>query len=262
MSETIVSLEKVSWRQENRMILNEITWLVQRNQHWVILGLNGSGKTSLLNMITGYLWPSKGNVCVLGHEYGKVNIPELRKSIGWVSASLDQQVANRLDDVLDVVISGKYASIGLYEKSTMEDKLRASDIVETLGISHLKTRYFYKLSQGEKRRVLIGRALMANPDILILDEPCNGLDLYAKEQLLSMLKQFANDKGGPTMIYVTHHIEEMISAFTHVLLLRDGKVVAAGEKRDVLTKATLTEAYNLSVDITWKHDRPWVHVID
>ncbi|MFA9458510.1 ABC transporter ATP-binding protein [Halalkalibacter sp. AB-rgal2] len=260
MSETIVSLEKVSWRQEGRIILDEITWRVQRNQHWVILGLNGSGKTSLLNMITGYLWPSKGNVCVLGHEYGKVNIPELRKSIGWVSSALDQQVANRLDDVLDVVISGKYASIGLYEKSSMEDKLKASDIVETLGISHLQNSYFYKLSQGEKRRVLIGRALMANPDILILDEPCNGLDLYAKEQFLFMLKQFAGDKGGPTIIYVTHHIEEMISAFTHVLLLRDGKVVAAGEKRDVLTKETLTKVYNLSVDITWKHDRPWLHV--
>ncbi|WP_370621835.1 ABC transporter ATP-binding protein [Bacillus sp. JCM 19034] len=244
MSRMVISLNKVSWKQQQKLIVDEVSWKVEKGEHWVILGLNGSGKTSILNMITGYVWPSKGNIHVLGHEYGKVNIPELRKSIGWVSASLDQQVANRLHNVLEVVISGKFASIGLYEQTTDEDRKKAQQLLKTLRIEQLSNQFFNQLSQGEKRRVLIARALMANPKILILDEPCNGLDLYAKEQLLEMLKMYAEEENGPTIIYVTHHIEEMISSFTHVLLVREGKIVAAGKKRDVLNNETLSKTYN------------------
>lgn len=261
MTKPVVVLENIQWRQQERLLIDNVNWKVEENQHWVILGLNGSGKTSLLRIITGYLWPSKGRVHVLGQQFGKVNIPELRKSIGWVSSSLDQQIGNGTDSALEVVISGKFASIGIYEKYGQEDIEQAIELLHQLGMDHLKEQYFHHLSQGEKRRVLIARALMANPKILILDEPCNGLDLFAKEQLLKMVEEFAKKSDGPTILYVTHHVEEIVPSFTNVLLLNSGKVVAAGEKRDMLQAPLLSQTFQIKLEVTWVLDRPWIHVI-
>ncbi|ARK30624.1 ABC transporter ATP-binding protein [Halalkalibacter krulwichiae] len=257
----VVALKDVVWKREGRMILNQINWQVIKGQHWVILGLNGSGKTSILNLLIGYQWCSKGEVHVLGQKFGQTNIPELRKSIGWVSSSVDERYTARgSDSALDVVISGKYASIGLFEQVTDEDCTRARHLLKELRIEHLANHSFLKLSQGEKRRVVIARALMAQPKLLILDEPCNGLDLYSREQLLETIERLSMVEGGPTLLYVTHHIEEVIPTISHVLLVNDGEVVAQGEKHKTLTKENLEKTFRLPITVKWQDERAWVTI--
>ena len=257
----VVSLQNVMWKREGKTILDHITWNVSQGEHWVILGLNGSGKTSILNLLTGYQWASNGEVHVLGEKFGQTNIPELRKSIGWVSVAVDERYAGRgTDDALEVVISGKHASIGLYEEVKQEDIVRANALLVELRIEHLAKHPFMKLSQGEKRKVIIARALMGQPKILILDEPCNGLDLFSREQLLETIDRLARVEGGPTLLYVTHHLEEVVPTISHALLINQGKVVAQGEKHSVLTEAYLEKTFQLPVSVNWKEERPWVSI--
>jgi iron complex transport system ATP-binding protein len=259
MTEKVVSLKDVMWKRDGKTILHNITWDVFNHEHWTILGLNGSGKTSILNLLTGYQWASKGEVHVLGQKFGQVNIPELRKSIGWVSSSVDERYAIRgQDTALEVVLSGKHASIGLYEEITKADIERAKHLLSQLKIEMLTDQRFVTLSQGQKRRVIIARALMASPKILILDEPCNGLDLYSREQLLETIQQLATAKEGPTLLYVTHHIEEVVPAISHALLLNSGAIVAKGDKHSTLTETNLEKTYQLPVSVNWKDERLWV----
>ncbi|GAE28401.1 ABC transporter [Halalkalibacter wakoensis JCM 9140] len=257
----MVSLKDVTWKREGKAILNHISWDVNENEHWVILGLNGSGKTSILNVLTGYQWASSGVVQVLGQTFGETNVPELRKSIGWVSSSVDDRFSARgTDTALEVVLSGKHASIGLYEEVTNDDKIRAKKWLKELHIESLENRHVMSLSQGEKRRVMIARALMASPDILILDEPCNGLDIFSREQLLETIQTLATTKGGPTLLYVTHHIEEVVPAISHALLIHNGSIVAKGEKRTTLTENNLEKTFQLPVSLTWEDERLWVSI--
>ncbi|MFC0470110.1 ABC transporter ATP-binding protein [Halalkalibacter kiskunsagensis] len=259
--EKIVSLKDVLWKRDGKTILHNITWDVSLHEHWVILGLNGSGKTSILNLLTGYQWVSQGEVHVLGQKFGQTNIPELRKSIGWVSSAVDERYATRgQDTALEVVLSGKHASIGLYEEITEVDIRRAKQLLVKLKIERLTDQRFVTLSQGQKRRVIIARALMPSPKILILDEPCNGLDLYSREQLLETIQQLATAKEGPTLLYVTHHIEEMVPAISHALLLNSGTIVAKGDKHSTLTEKNLEQTYQLPVSIDWKDERLWVSI--
>lgn len=261
MEEKIISVDNVVFQREGRKILYDVSWHVSPEEHWVIAGLNGSGKTSLLKIITGYQWATKGDVSVLGNLFGKTNLPELRKSIGWVSASLDEQLFSRsADTALEIVLSGKHASIGLYEEITKQDIRRAEMLLDELNMMELADKSISQLSQGEKRRVVIARALMPKPKILILDEPCNGLDVYAKEQVLSTIQAMAGQENGPTLVYVTHQLEEVIPAISHALLLHEGKVVAAGEKHETLTGELLTKTFQLPVSIEWKDDRPWLRI--
>lgn len=257
----IISVEGVIFQRKGRKILDGIDWNVFRGEHWVIVGLNGSGKTSLLKILTGYQWATKGSVHVLGNRFGKTNLPELRKTIGWVSSSLDEQLVSRAhDSALEVVLSGKYASIGLYEKVTNEEIEQAEDLLSQLNMDGFADTLFVNLSQGEKRRVAIARALMTKPELLILDEPCNGLDVYAKEKLLSTIQSMAVKKDGPTLLYVTHQLEEVVPAISHSLLLREGRKVAAGEKKQVLTAELLEETFSIPVSINWKDERPWLQI--
>lgn len=257
----IVSLQNVMWKREGKTILDQISWDVSPGEHWVILGLNGSGKTSILNLLTGYQWVTKGNVHVLGEKFGQTNIPELRKSIGWVSSSVDERYAGRgSDTALEVVISGKHASIGLYEEVTNDDMVRANELLVELRMDHLAKQPFMKLSQGEKRRVIIARALMGQPKILILDEPCNGLDLYAREQLLETIERLTSVEGGPTLLYVTHHLEEVVPTVSHALLINSGKIVAQGEKEPILTELNLERTFQLPVALKWEEGRPWISI--
>lgn len=166
----------------------EINWEVKTNEHWAILGLNGSGKTSLLNIVTGYHFSTTGKVTVLGNEFGKTNLPNLRKKIGYVSSSLEKfsQLLEQ-ETVEEVVVSGKFASFGIYEEVTDEDWEKAGSLLTALRLDYLNGKTFNKLSQGEKRRVLIARALMCDPEILILDEPCTGLDVFSREEVLGLM---------------------------------------------------------------------------
>ncbi|PLT29754.1 ABC transporter ATP-binding protein [Peribacillus deserti] len=257
----IISLRNIYWHRDGRTILNNITWDVERGEHWALLGLNGSGKTSILKIITGYLWPNGGEVSVLGNTFGKTNLPELRKSIGWVSSSLDDQYQSRSgDSVLEAVLSGKFASIGLYEHITKEDVEKAWDILEQFKIKHLAHQRLSSLSQGEKRKTMIARALIPSPRLLILDEPCNGLDIYYKEELLSTINILASTSSGPTIVYVTHHIEEIIPSISHTLFMRTGEVVAQGPKKTTLIEPVLEETFRVPLSLGWENERPWIRI--
>ena len=217
--EKIISFQDVSFKRSGKDILKEINWEMKDKEHWAILGLNGSGKTSLLNIVTGYHYPSTGNVSVLGKEFGKTSLPELRKEIGFVSTATDRfsDVFN-YESVEEIIISGKFASFGIYEKVEQEDWEKAESLLTTFRLGYLKGKTFSHLSQGEKRRVFIARAFMNNPSLLILDEPCSGLDILSREEVLQLTNVIA--KNNYHIIYVTHHIEEIVEEISHVLLLQ------------------------------------------
>lgn len=255
----IIKLEDVSWRRDGKEILKDINWEVKPGEHWAILGLNGSGKTSLLNIVTGYNYPTAGRVKVLGTEFGKASLPEMRKKIGFVSNALGRfaQTLNR-ETAENIVLSGKFASFGIYQDITEEEAQRATNILKELRLEYIADQRYSVLSQGEQRRTLLGRALMSQPELLILDEPCAGLDILAREDVLAMAEQVAEETR--PLLYVTHHIEEITEAISHVLLIRDGRIIAQGPKQDVLTGENLTETYKIPINLHWEGGRPWMSV--
>ncbi|RDW15453.1 ABC transporter ATP-binding protein [Oceanobacillus chungangensis] len=257
----VIDIKNVDWLRDGKVILSDINWQVKRGEHWAVLGLNGSGKTTLLNMINGYIWPTTGKVSVLEQPFGKTDIRELRKSIGWVSSSLQERI-NGTEYGENIVVSGKFASIGLYEEPTVEDYQHARELLEQLGCSHLAERKYQTCSQGEKQKILIARGLMASPELLILDEPTNGLDFISREGLLAAINQFALQDDAPTIIFVTHHIEEIIPIFTNTLLLRNGAVFNRGKSKDILTSENLSHFFDIPLDVAWRKNRAWVTIID
>ncbi len=260
---SVIECRDVTWVRNQKTILQNVQWSVQKGEHWAILGLNGSGKTSLLNILNGYQWPTRGTVCVLGQTFGKTDLPSLRKQIGWVSASMaDRFAADRpTDSALEVVISGKYASIGLWSPTDkVADERAALRCLEEVHAEHLANSLFRVLSQGEKQRVLLARARMSQLGLFILDEPCTGLDILAREVLLESIQASTTQPDGPTILYVTHHTEEIVPGITHVLLLSQGEIVAAGPKQTVLTDQNLSQAFGLGVTVEWKQDRAWLQV--
>lgn len=254
---SVIEMHGVSWHRGEHLILDGINWHVASGEHWAILGLNGSGKTTLLNMVNGYIWPSKGTVSVLGNRFGRVDIRELRKQIGWVSSALQERLYSR-DTTQNVVISGKYASIGLYDQITDEDINFARNLMERLDCLHVFDRPYQTCSQGEKQKVLIARALMAKPRLLILDEATNGLDFISREALLSSITQLAQEPDAPTFLFATHHIEEIPPIFNRTLLLQRGRVFEAGATQDVLTSARLSAFFEMPVEVRWQNERAWV----
>jgi len=255
----IIDIQNVSWEQNNNKILEQINWQVHEGEHWCLLGLNGSGKTTLLNMINGYIWPTEGSMSVLGKKFGEFDLRELRKSIGWVSTSLQQKLYGS-ETALKIVLSGKFATIGLYDHTDSADLIQAEELMRTLGCTSLMERTYNTLSQGEKQRVLIARALMASPKLLILDEPCTGLDVFAREQLLQMIAAVAGEQNAPTIIYVTHHVDEILPCFAKTLLIKEGNVFAASDTSDVLTSALMSEFFAVPVDIEKRNGRNWLTV--
>ncbi|RIV17108.1 ABC transporter ATP-binding protein [Alicyclobacillaceae bacterium I2511] len=259
----VVSLRDITWRRGKQPILTGVNWQIHPGEHWALIGRNGSGKTSLLNILTGYAWPTTGTVEVLGQAFGSVDLRELRKSIGWVSSSFLQELLSLrpTERTLDVVVSGKFASMGVYQQPSTKDRADAVTVLDWFGCSSLAGRLFASLSQGEKQRVLLARAWMGKPQLLILDEPCTGLDVPAREQVLGAIDTLAQQKDGPTLVYVTHHVEEVVPSFTHALVLNHGQVLACGRKNETLTGNTLTEAFSLPVEVSWQSGRPWLQVV-
>ncbi|MDW7651374.1 MAG: ABC transporter ATP-binding protein [Bacillota bacterium] len=256
----VIKMENVMCIRDNNVILKNINWEVRQNEHWAIVGLNGSGKTTLLNIINGYIFPSKGDVTVLGKQFGRYDLRELRKSIGWVSTSLQERLYTN-DTSEKIVLSGKFASIGLYDQPTQEDIKKAHSLLEQLGCASLIKRSYKTLSQGEKQKVLIARALINSPKLLILDEPCTGLDMFAREQLLKTIEQLPVQKDAPTILYVTHRIEEILPVFTHTLLLRRGEIYAQGKTDDVLNKANLAGFFETPIELQEKDNRRWMQIL-
>ena len=250
----ILEIRGLSIRRDATRILDGITWTLERGQHWVILGANGSGKTSLLSALTGYLSPTSGDVTVLGQTFGESDWRELRTHVGLVSSSVRQMMADH-EPALTTVISGKYAMIDYWGRVKREDRAAAARILKQIEATHLAARPWLVLSQGERQRILIGRALMARPRLLILDEPCAGLDPVARENFLAFLQRLGSRRGAPALILVTHHVEEIAPVFSHALLLRGGRALASGEKDAVLTSANLSEAFGAEVRLAQKKGR-------
>lgn len=223
-------------------ILDRLTWSVEPGQHWVILGANGSGKTSLLSALTGYLSPTSGTITVLGQTFGESDWRELRTHVGLVSSSIRQMIPDH-EPALTTVISGRYAMIDFWGRTTPADRTAARRLLHQVEAKKLADRPWGVLSQGERQRVLIARALMARPPLLILDEPCAGLDPLAREHFLAFLQRLGTQPQAPALIFVTHHVEEIIPLFTHTLLLRAGRLLAAGPARRVLTSAHLAKTF-------------------
>jgi len=246
ITQAILSVEALSVVRGSTQILNKVNWTVGCNQHWVILGPNGSGKTSLLRALTGYLTPTSGNIAVLGRIYGETDWRELRERIGLVSSSLQISIP-LAEPVIETVISGKFAQLDLWAKISRTDRTNARRLLRLVGLPGLAEREWGCLSQGERQRVLIARALMAKPELLILDEPCAGLDPVAREHFLGFIDRLASKRGCPALVLVTHHVEEITPAFTHALLLRAGRVVSAGPRQTSLTSQTLSKTFAVAV---------------
>lgn len=256
--EHVIEMKNVSWRRQGKEILHNIEWEVKNGEHWTVLGLNGAGKTTLLNMVNGYIWPTTGEVSVLGNQFGKTDILKLRRSIGWVSSSLGAKV-NERHLAEDLVVSGKFAAVGLmFADPKDEDFEEAREWMRRLGVEHTYGQAYEKCSHGEKQKILIARGLIANPKLLILDEPTSGLDFIAREELLGTIQQLATSEDAPTIIFVTHHIEEVLPVFSHTLLLEDGTVFAKGERKEVLTSENMSKLYGKEIDVDWRQDRAWL----
>ena len=257
----VIQLSDIWFRRGARDILRGVSWRIERGCHWALLGPNGSGKTTLLKIITGYEWATSGSVHVLGKRFGACNLPELRRAIGWVSSALEHELPAR-DAALDVVISGLDASIGLYRLATPADDARAHAALRLLGIDALADQPYGRLSQGEKQRVLIARALVPEPAVLILDEPCVGLDPAARHEFLRDLAQLSQSPAAPTMILVTHHVEEIGPWVDRVMVLKEGTVLAAGPPRETLTAAVLGEAFGVECRVDFDGIRHWMRIVD
>ena len=255
----IINIKDVKWIKGGQEILKDINWTINDGEHWAVLGLNGSGKTSLLNIVTGYNYPTMGDVTILDTTFGKASIPEMRKRIGVVSTALERFDATLNNQTVeDIVLSGKFSSFGIYQEVTDEDRGKAESIMADLRLDYLQGQYYRTLSQGEKRRTIIGRALMTTPDLLILDEPCSGLDILSREDVLGITESIKERESH--LIYVTHHIEEITDVITHVLLMKDGEVVVSGKKEDVLTSENLSDIYKTPVKVHWENKRPWLSI--
>jgi|UniRef100_UPI00404933DA iron complex transport system ATP-binding protein len=238
----ILSVHDLFIRRDRTVILNRVNWHIERGENWVILGGNGSGKTSLLRALTGYLAPTSGNIELLGKTFGRSDWRKLRERIGIVITSFSVLIPV-CETALDTVISGKFAQLDLWMPVKEADRMAARRLLKRVDAAHLAKREWQHLSQGERQRILIARALMARPRLLILDEPCAGLDPVARRDFLQLVDGLARLRGGPTLVLVTHHVEEITPAFTHALLLRGGQVVAAGPRKSTLTSAKLSDVF-------------------
>jgi iron complex transport system ATP-binding protein len=244
----------LSIQRGDTRILRNLDWRVAAGQHWVILGANGSGKTSLLSALAGYFMPTAGDISVLGRRFGEADWRELRTHIGLVSSSIRQLMADD-EPALETVVSGRRAMIDFWGRVSRADRARGMRLLRQIECAHLAERPWLFLSQGERQRVLIGRALMASPRLLILDEPCAGLDPAAREHFLQFLQRLGREKSAPTLVLVTHHVEEIMPVFSHVLLLRSGRILASGRKNSTLNAASLSAAFNAPISLKKKSGR-------
>jgi iron complex transport system ATP-binding protein len=246
----VVRLEGVVLRRGPKTILDGIDWRVADGEHWAGLGPNGAGKTTMLQIAATRLHPTAGAAWLLGERLGRVDVFELRSRIGFASAALAGRMP-AAEQVSDAVVTGAYGVTGRWtEHYDAADRARAEDLMVAFGVAGLADRTFGTLSEGERKRVQIARALMADPEVLLLDEPSAGLDLGGREELVGALTELASDPRSPVMVLVTHHLEEIPPGFTHAALMRDGRLVAAGPLAEVLTDARVSEAFGFPLTVT------------
>ncbi|GAA1475409.1 ABC transporter ATP-binding protein [Corynebacterium felinum] len=245
----LLDFEDVHFIRDGKTLLGPVTWQVELDERWVIIGPNGAGKTTLMRLAAAEEYPSKGMAWIMGEKIGRTDMRDLRSMIGLSSAAL----ANRIpvdEKVGDLVISAGYAILGRWREEYEEfDVSRADEILEQVGAAHLSDRTWGTLSEGERKRVLVARALMANPELLLLDEPGAGMDLGGREDLVGYLGELALDADAPAMVMITHHVEEIPFGFTHAMILDAGHVVAQGLIDDVLTSEHLSRAFHQPIKV-------------
>jgi iron complex transport system ATP-binding protein len=250
-SDLVIAVDRVTVRRGGTDLLHEVSWQVELDERWVVLGPNGAGKTTLLNLASARLYPTRGTVDILGERLGRVEIAELRTRIGLTTAALHDRIPPE-ERVLDVVVTASWGVVGRFrERYDNEDTARAGALLEQLGVVQFADRPYGTLSEGERKRVQIARALMTDPELLLLDEPAAGLDLGGREDLVRRLAELAADPDAPAIVLVTHHVEEIPPGFSHALLLRDGSIVAAGLIRDTITGENLSKTFGLPLRVSY-----------
>lgn len=254
-ADLVVRMDSVGVRRGRTSLLKDVSWSVELDERWVVLGPNGAGKTTLLRLAGAELHPTSGTVHLLGERLGRTDVFELRPRIGFCSAALAARIPAD-EKVRDAVVSAGYAVVGRWREHYDElDTDRAEELLTAMGIAHLADRDFGTLSEGERKRTLIARALMTDPEILLLDEPAAGLDLGGREDLVARLSELAADPDAPALVLVTHHVEEIPPNFTHAMLLRSGGVVAQGLLDDVLTAENLSATFGQQLELQRSGDR-------
>jgi iron complex transport system ATP-binding protein len=255
LTDVVLDMDAVSVRRNGSTLLESVDWTVELDERWVVLGPNGAGKSTMLRLASADLHPTNGVVHVLGERLGRVNVFELRPRIGLSSANLGLQLPGD-ERVRDVVVSAGYGLYGRWRETyDGVDTERATTLLAAMGVERLADREWRTLSEGERKRTLIARALMTDPELLLLDEPAAGLDLGGREDLVSRLAVLAADPDAPTSVLVTHHVEEIPPGYSHGLLLRDGEVVAAGLLDDVLTDENLSATFGLPLAVQRRRGR-------
>jgi iron complex transport system ATP-binding protein len=251
----VLDLQDVSIRRGTTTILDGLSWRVREGERWVVLGRNGAGKTTMLQIAAGRMHPTSGTAELLGSRLGRVDVFELRPRIGLASAALAERIPGD-EQVRDVVITAAYGVTGRWRETYEDvDEARAADLMAAFGVTHLAERRYGTLSEGERKRVQIARSLMADPELLLLDEPAAGLDLGGREELLGALSELAADHRSPALVLVTHHVEEIPPGFTHLMLMKDGHVHAAGPIAEVLTDQNLTDAFGTALQVERRGER-------
>ena len=251
----VLDLVDVTVRRGDSVLLDRVSWTVEEDERWVVLGPNGAGKTTLLQIASAQLFPTQGSVHVLEERLGSVDVFELRPRIGLTSAALAERIP-RHETVHDVVVSAAYGVLGRWREMYHDlDHDRAESLLRELGAKHLAPRTFGTLSEGERKRVQIARALMSDPELLLLDEPAAGLDLGGREDLVSTLSMLAYDPDSPATVLVSHHVEEIPPGFTHALMLRQGRVVAAGLLDQTITEQHLSATFGMPLTVSHEDGR-------
>lgn len=257
--DSVVHLFDVTVRRGRAVLLDSVRWNVEADERWVILGPNGAGKTTMLQIAGAQMHPTTGRAHVLGGRLGAVSLAEIRPLIGMSSSALASRVSP-LEKVLDVVVSAGYGVLGRWRERYDElDFDRARELLDSMGVSAMSERAYGTLSEGERKRVLAARALMSDPELLLLDEPAAGLDLGGREDLLARLSLLAEDPAAPATVLVTHHVEEIPPLFSHVMLLREGRVVASGPVAEALTADALSETFGMTLELQNMHGRYFAH---
>ena len=248
---SVIDLRIDTFTRDGIDILRDIHWNVAKGEQWVVMGPNGAGKSSLLSIVAGYEWPSRGEVAVLSETYGRCDMRALKERIGWVSSSLFSWLPAR-QTAREVAATGIHATIGNWHGLSPEDLSRADEALDRIGASSVRNKRYGVLSQGEKQRVMIARALVTRPALLILDEPCAGLDPGAREHLIGDVDRLCANADGPTLLLVSHHVEEIPPRATHAMLLKEGQTLASGPLRDVLTEENLSTLFDVPFSL---HER-------
>jgi iron complex transport system ATP-binding protein len=252
---SVLEFDDVSLTRDGSAILSHVTWRVNADERWVVLGPNGAGKTTMLQVAASLMHPSSGRAVVLDEQLGSTDVFELRPRIGFASTALARRIPAN-ERVLDVVMTASYSVTGRWNEQYDDvDVRRAERVLREWHLDGFADRLFGTLSDGEQKRVQIARAIMTDPELLLLDEPAASLDLGAREELLQLLGAYASEPSSPAMVMVTHHVEEIPSGFTHALLLRRGEISAAGPLGEVITSEHLTAGFGLGLTVSREGDR-------